>query len=61
MDGGDLVRSVRLVGSKQGLRTVRSAWRRVRADARALPVRGPERARVPGAVVAAEPGPGAGW
>ncbi|MEE4488935.1 glycoside hydrolase family 31 protein [Streptomyces sp. BE230] len=60
MDGRDLVRSVKLVGSKQGLRTVRSAWRRARADARALPARGPERARVPGAVVDAEPEPGGG-
>ncbi|MFD0026005.1 glycoside hydrolase family 31 protein [Streptomyces sp. NPDC058382] len=60
MDGRDLVRSVKLVGSKRGLRTVRSAWRRSRADARALPRRGAERARVPGAVVDAEPGPGGG-
>ncbi|MGW2475667.1 glycoside hydrolase family 31 protein [Streptomyces sp. NPDC001665] len=60
MDGRDLVRSVKLVGSKRGLRTVRSAWLRARADARALPGRGPERARVPGAVTGAEPGPGGG-
>ncbi|WLQ32613.1 glycoside hydrolase family 31 protein [Streptomyces castrisilvae] len=60
MNGRDLVRSVKLVGSKRGLRTVRSAWRRVRADARALPSRGPERARVPGPVTGAEPGPGGG-
>ncbi|MEV0785887.1 TIM-barrel domain-containing protein [Streptomyces sp. NPDC050423] len=60
MNGRDLVRSVKSVGSKQGLRTVRSAWRRSRADARALPSRGPERARVPGTVVGAEPGPGGG-
>ncbi|MFD7719081.1 glycoside hydrolase family 31 protein [Streptomyces sp. NPDC059814] len=60
MNGRDLVRSVKSVGSRQGLRTVRSAWRRSRADARALPSRGPERARVPGPVVGAEPGPGGG-
>ncbi|MER7725743.1 glycoside hydrolase family 31 protein [Streptomyces sp. NPDC096323] len=60
MDGRDLVRSVKSVGSMQGLRTVRSAWLRVRADARALPARGPERARVPGNLVGAEPGPGGG-
>ncbi|MFD5729904.1 glycoside hydrolase family 31 protein [Streptomyces sp. NPDC058368] len=60
MNGRDLVRSVKLVGSKRGLRTVRSAWRRARADARALPGRGAERARVPGPVTGAEPGPGGG-
>ncbi|WP_334665790.1 hypothetical protein, partial [Streptomyces cyaneofuscatus] len=60
MDGRDLVRRVRLVGSVRGLRTVRAAWRRRSADARALPPRGAERARVPGALVGAEPGPGGG-
>ncbi|MDQ0797606.1 glycoside hydrolase family 31 protein [Streptomyces sp. B1I3] len=60
MDGRDLVRAVRLVGSVQGMRTVRSAWRRRRADARALAPRGAERARVPGLLVSAEPGPGGG-
>ncbi|MYQ77297.1 MULTISPECIES: glycoside hydrolase family 31 protein [unclassified Streptomyces] len=60
MNGRDLVRSVKLVGSKRGLRTVRSAWRRARADARALPGRGAERARMPGPVTGAEPGPGGG-
>ncbi|NEB39655.1 glycoside hydrolase family 31 protein [Streptomyces sp. SID14515] len=60
MDGRDLVRRVRLVGSVRGLRTVRSAWRRRSADARALPPRGAERARVPGALTGAEPGPGGG-
>ncbi|MEU2249016.1 glycoside hydrolase family 31 protein [Streptomyces sp. NPDC019224] len=60
MNGRDLVRSVKLVGSKRGLRTVRSAWRRARADARAFPARGAERARVPGPVTGAEPGPGGG-
>ncbi|MFD9133952.1 glycoside hydrolase family 31 protein [Streptomyces bottropensis] len=63
MDGRDLVRSVKAIGSAgvaQGLRTVRAAWRRRRADAAALPARGAERARVPGAVVGVEPGPGGG-
>ncbi|MFI2781510.1 glycoside hydrolase family 31 protein [Streptomyces sp. ALB3] len=60
MDGRDLVRSVRMVGSVQGMRTVRSAWRRRRADARALVGRGAERARVPGLLIGAEPGPGGG-
>ncbi|GAA2915384.1 glycoside hydrolase family 31 protein [Streptomyces mexicanus] len=63
MDGRDLVRSVQAVGSAgvaQGLRTVRAAWRRKRADARGLPPRGAERARTPGEVREAEPGPGGG-
>ncbi|MER5406531.1 TIM-barrel domain-containing protein [Streptomyces sp. NPDC002769] len=63
MDGRDLVRSVKAVGSTgaaQGLRTVRAAWRRRRADAAGLPRRGAERARVPGPVQAVEPGPGGG-
>ncbi|MFD8523906.1 glycoside hydrolase family 31 protein [Streptomyces capillispiralis] len=63
MDGRDLVRSVKAVGSvgaAQGLRAVRAAWRRRRADATGLPPRGPERARVPGTVTEVEPGPGGG-
>ncbi|MFI8188728.1 TIM-barrel domain-containing protein [Streptomyces sp. NPDC085946] len=63
MDGRDLVRSVRavgVVGAAQGMRTVRAAWRRRRADAAGLPPRGAERARVPGAVREVEPGPGGG-
>ena len=63
MDGRDLVRSVKRVGSAgaaQGLLTVRSAWRRRRADASGLPARGAERARVPGPVLGVEPGPGGG-
>ncbi|MEU4930385.1 TIM-barrel domain-containing protein [Streptomyces yokosukanensis] len=63
MDGRDLVRSVSVVGSgraARGLRTVRAAWRRRRIDAAGLPRRGPERARVPGQVQSAEPGPGGG-
>ncbi|MFJ5532016.1 glycoside hydrolase family 31 protein [Streptomyces sp. NPDC093261] len=63
MDGRDLVRSVKAVGSGgavQGLRTVRAAWRRRRTDATGLPRRGAERARVPGPVHGAKPGPGGG-
>ncbi|MFE5758223.1 TIM-barrel domain-containing protein [Streptomyces massasporeus] len=63
MNGRDLVRSVKAVasvGAAQGVRTVRAAWRRRRADATGLPARGPERARVPGAVEDVEPGPGGG-
>ncbi|QKW26545.1 glycosyl hydrolase [Streptomyces seoulensis] len=63
MEARDLVRSVKAVGSAgaaQGVRTVRAAWRRRRADARGLPPRGAERARVPGVVVDAEPLPGGG-
>ncbi|MET8770986.1 glycoside hydrolase family 31 protein [Streptomyces sp. NPDC004658] len=63
MDGRDLVRSVSVVGSgraAQGLRTVRASWRRRRIDGAGLPRRGPERARVPGQVRDAEPGPGGG-
>ncbi|MCX4879383.1 TIM-barrel domain-containing protein [Streptomyces sp. NBC_00847] len=63
MDGRDLVRSIKAVGSSgaaQRLRIVRAAWRRRRADASALPSRGAERARVPGLVQEVEPGPGGG-
>ncbi|CAL9639382.1 hypothetical protein SUDANB105_06307 [Streptomyces sp. enrichment culture] len=63
MDGRDLVRSIKAVGSvgaAQGWRTVRAAWRRSRADAAGLPPRGVERARVPGVLRGAEPGPGGG-
>ncbi|WP_320775322.1 glycoside hydrolase family 31 protein [Streptomyces sp. CRN 30] len=63
MDGRDLVRSVKAVGSVgagQGLRTVRAAWRRRRTDAVGLPPRGVERARVPGVLREVEPGPGGG-
>ncbi|CAL9381349.1 glycoside hydrolase family 31 protein [Streptomyces sp. enrichment culture] len=63
MDGRDLVRSVKAVGSlgfAQGLRAVGAAWRRRRADAAGLPPRGAERARVPGPLREAEPGPGGG-
>ncbi|MFB7336685.1 glycoside hydrolase family 31 protein [Streptomyces adustus] len=63
MDGRDLVRSMLTVGSAgaaQRLRTMRAAWRRRRTDAVGLPPRGVERARVPGPVQSAEPGPGGG-
>lgn len=63
MNGRDLVRSVKAVGTAgaaQGLRAVRAAWRRRRADASGLPERGSERARVPGPVREVEPGPGGG-
>ncbi|MFE5487932.1 glycoside hydrolase family 31 protein [Streptomyces sp. NPDC056527] len=60
MDGRELVRSVRVFGSVQGLRAVRSAWRQRRTDAWGLPPRGTERARVPGPVGDAEPLPGGG-
>ncbi|MFK0118137.1 glycoside hydrolase family 31 protein [Streptomyces sp. NPDC090994] len=63
MDGRDLVRSVKLVGSVgtgQGLRTVRAAWRRRRSDAVGLEPRGAERARVPGLLREVEPGAGGG-
>ncbi|PWI19862.1 glycosyl hydrolase [Streptomyces sp. Act143] len=63
MNGRDLVRSMKAVGSAgaaQRLRTVRAAWRARRADAAGLPARGVERARVPGPVQDVEPGPGGG-
>ncbi|MGX1310841.1 alpha-glucosidase [Streptomyces calvus] len=63
MDGRDLVRSVKSVGSvgaAQGLRAVRAAWRRRRADATGLPPRGAERARVPGTMREVTPGLGGG-
>ncbi|MFE3071051.1 glycoside hydrolase family 31 protein [Streptomyces sp. NPDC059247] len=60
MYGRELVRSVKAFGSPRGWRTVAVAWRQRRADARALPPRGPERARVPGLAVVAEAAPGGG-
>ncbi|MFD8234812.1 glycoside hydrolase family 31 protein [Streptomyces sp. NPDC059696] len=63
MNGRDLVRSMKAVasvGAAQGVRTVRAAWRRRRADATGLPARGAERARVPGPVADVEPQPGGG-
>ncbi|MEU0678196.1 glycoside hydrolase family 31 protein [Streptomyces sp. NPDC006172] len=63
MNGRDLVRSMKAVGSvgaAHGMAAVRASWRRRRADADGLPTRGAERARVPGQVVEAVPGPGGG-
>ncbi|MFE5515758.1 glycoside hydrolase family 31 protein [Streptomyces sp. NPDC056529] len=60
MDGRELLRSMKVFGSLEGLRTVRSAWRRRRTDAWGTPPRGAERARVPGLAEAAESAPGGG-
>ncbi|MET9499848.1 glycoside hydrolase family 31 protein [Streptomyces sp. NPDC006552] len=63
MNGRDLVRAVKavsVVGAVQGMRVMRASWRRRRADAAESARRGRERARVPGSVVVAEPGPGGG-
>ncbi|MFC8492664.1 glycoside hydrolase family 31 protein [Streptomyces sp. NPDC057235] len=60
MDGRELLRSMKVFGSVEGLRTVRSAWRRRRTDAWGTPSRGAERARVPGLAEAAESAPGGG-
>ncbi|MFE0739039.1 glycoside hydrolase family 31 protein [Streptomyces sp. NPDC058855] len=60
MDGRELLRSVKVLGSARGLRTVRAAWRLRRAEAWGLPAGGPERARVPGPLAAAEALPGGG-
>ncbi|MFE6780012.1 glycoside hydrolase family 31 protein [Streptomyces sp. NPDC057702] len=60
MDARDLVRSVKVIGSARGRRTVRAAWRRERLDAAGLPRPGAERARVPGLAEGAEPLPGGG-
>jgi len=49
-----------VVRAAQGLRTVRAAWRRWRADATGLPPRGRERARVPGVLREVTPEPGGG-
>ncbi|WP_329458855.1 glycoside hydrolase family 31 protein [Streptomyces sp. NBC_01497] len=60
MDGRELVRSMRETGPVQDLLGARTAWRHRRTDARELVPRGAERARVPGQVRGAEPGPGGG-
>ncbi|MEU0690519.1 glycoside hydrolase family 31 protein [Streptomyces uncialis] len=63
MDGRDLWRSVKTVGSvgpARGVRALRAALRRQRTDAVGLTVRGAERARVPGGVTGVESGPGGG-
>lgn len=60
MDGRDLVRAVKDIGTERGRRAWLSAWRHRRADAVGLPRRGAERARVPGLVTGTEPRPGGG-
>ncbi|NSC20467.1 glycoside hydrolase family 31 protein [Streptomyces albus subsp. chlorinus] len=60
MDARDLVRSVTVGGTRQGVRALRWAWRRRRADAVGLPRQRAERARTPGEAVGAEPCPGGG-
>ncbi|GLF96479.1 TIM-barrel domain-containing protein [Streptomyces yaizuensis] len=60
MDGRELVRALGSLGTARGWRAARAGWRTRRIDARGLPVRGPERARVPGEVTSAEPRPGGG-
>lgn len=60
MNGRDLVRAVKDIGSERGRRAWLSAWRHRRADAVGLPRRGPERARVPGLLTGTEPRPGGG-
>ncbi|MGW0394726.1 glycoside hydrolase family 31 protein [Streptomyces sp. NPDC003042] len=60
MDGSDLVRAVKDIGTARGRRAWRSAWLHRRADAVGLPRRGAERARVPGLLTGTEPRPGGG-
>ncbi|MFD7098831.1 glycoside hydrolase family 31 protein [Streptomyces xanthophaeus] len=60
MDGRDLVRAVKDIGTERGRRAWLSAWRHRRADAVGLPRRGAERARVPGLLSGTEPRPGGG-
>ncbi|MGW6710305.1 glycoside hydrolase family 31 protein [Streptomyces sp. NPDC054956] len=60
MDGRELVRAVRDLGSERGRRAWRSAWRNRRVDAAGLAPRGAERARVPGLLTGTEPRPGGG-
>lgn len=60
MDGRELVRAVRDLGSGRGRRAWRSAWRNRRVDAAGLAPRGAERARVPGLLTGTEPLPGGG-
>ncbi|MET9324550.1 TIM-barrel domain-containing protein [Streptomyces sp. NPDC003038] len=60
MDGRDLVRALKDIGTESGRRAWRSAWRNRRADAVGLARRGAERARVPGLLSGTEPLPGGG-
>ncbi|MFF5449593.1 TIM-barrel domain-containing protein [Streptomyces sp. NPDC012888] len=58
--GRDVVRAVKELGTARGRRAWRAMLRHRRADAAALPPRGPERARVPGLLLEADPRPGGG-
>ncbi|MER5733805.1 TIM-barrel domain-containing protein [Streptomyces sp. NPDC002138] len=60
MNGRDLVRAVKDIGTARGRRAWRSAWRHRRTDAVGLARRGAERARVPGLLTGTEPRPGGG-
>ncbi|MGW5346403.1 glycoside hydrolase family 31 protein [Streptomyces sp. NPDC004050] len=60
MNGRELVRAVKEIGTERGRRAWRSALRHRRADAVGLPRRGRERARVPGLLTGAEARPGGG-
>ncbi|WP_328297511.1 glycoside hydrolase family 31 protein [Streptomyces sp. NBC_00435] len=60
MDGRELMRAVKELGSERGRRSWRSAWRNRRVDAAGLAPRGAERARVPGLLTGTEPRPGGG-
>ncbi|MEW2141025.1 TIM-barrel domain-containing protein [Streptomyces sp. NPDC005409] len=60
MNGRDLVRAVKDIGTARGRRAWLSAWRHRRADAVGLPRRGAERARVPGLLTGTQPLPGGG-
>ncbi|MFJ6053227.1 glycoside hydrolase family 31 protein [Streptomyces sp. NPDC092307] len=60
MNGRDLVRAVKDIGTERGRRAWRSAWRHRRSDAVGLPRRGAERARVPGLLTGTEARPGGG-
>ncbi|WP_208766423.1 hypothetical protein, partial [Streptomyces chryseus] len=60
MDGRDLVRSVKLVGTVRGLGLAGPSWWRPRTDAWGPRRQGAARARVPGGVTGAEPQPGGG-
>ncbi|MFG2236757.1 TIM-barrel domain-containing protein [Streptomyces sp. NPDC048723] len=60
MNGRDLVRAVKDIGTERGRRAWRSAWRHRRSDAVGLPRRGAERARVPGLLTGTKARPGGG-
>ncbi|MCX4961505.1 glycoside hydrolase family 31 protein [Streptomyces virginiae] len=60
MNGRDLVRAVKDIGTERGRRAWRAAWRHRRSDAVGLPRRGAERARVPGLLTGTEARPGGG-